>query len=1002
MADDRVRAVLSVVNDDFVDGFKQSLSAVEDFNAKLKEHMNNVGNMLSIGGGAITAFGENAMKNYGSFEAQLNKAAVVAGGTSEDIKGLSDVANEMAKDLPLDAQQAGEAMVGMAQNGAGIKQIKDYFPPIAKASTAASADIGKTAEAVQQSMNIWGGSAKRNAAILVQTANLSNASIETMGDAFSNVGTNAHSLGMSIDVTSESIGLLTNRGMSSARASMDLNHALVQMIKPSKGALGVMQQLGISYTDSSGRMKPFKQILQELNDALATYTPAQKQAALATLFGTAGEQAMLPLMEAVANKTGNASNSWDAYEKQMKKAAGTSKQAGKTLDKQASEMQKNIGSAIEQVGGSFDDLKNTAMQSQDDLLRKTLNNIADMLNNLRTSHSEIGIITRDFIGLSPIIGPVVTAAGGFIKALASIESIINPWTIFGGLLAVLAGRFIEIYNSSKPLRKAIGAIGDAFKDAFGEPVKNLLTLVKDFFESLTGKSKHASGQLSKIGSSMAKTLKKVNWKQLFVGLRTAIYDVIYIIQKLPWKQAFKTAQTAIKQVIKFIQSEWKILKKAGFQRALRQIAMALSNLAKQGLKNIRAMLPTILSSVRTLSKILAPILTTIMSLGAWLVRVVGNILKANAALMKAHPWLKKVELALGGVVLVFAKAQKIMKFVEKFRKVIWAVKDFVINLRRFIDVAKAAGTAIKAFGSLLVANPWTLVIAAIVAAVAALVVFFTKTKTGRRMWANFTKWFKNMWKGLTRWLGNLGNNMKRMFTNFWKFIQNVFNWYINAVKNYVKMQISITFGWVIANFKRWFELIKDIFTHGKYYMTHPIALAKKIIGTQISAIRDFFKRLGMINLWNAGSKVIGGFIDGLKRKWDEGKNFVGGIANWIKEHKGPIEYDAVLLEPAGNAIMAGLNKGLQNKFRDVQATIAGITDNIATSAQTMPEAFNRQLNGLAVDSRLQLQTSLQNQQIQIDRRPANINLNLGGHNYSTFVRDVTNEQSKQYDLDRRR
>ena len=218
MAEDSVRAVLSVVNDDFIAGFKQSISTVEDFNAKLKEHMNNVGNMLSIGGGAITAFGENAMKSYGNFEAQLNKAAVVAGGTSKDIKGLSDVANEMAKDLPLDAQAAGNAMVGMAQNGAGIKQIKDYFPPIAKASTAASADIGKTAEAVQQSMNIWGGSAKRNAAVLVQTANLSNASIETMSDSFSNVGTNAHSLGMSIDVTSEASGLLNNRGMSSARA----------------------------------------------------------------------------------------------------------------------------------------------------------------------------------------------------------------------------------------------------------------------------------------------------------------------------------------------------------------------------------------------------------------------------------------------------------------------------------------------------------------------------------------------------------------------------------------------------------------------------------------------------------------------------------------------------------------------------------------------------------------------------------------------------------------
>ena len=104
---------------------------------------------------------------------------------------------------------------------------------------------------------------------------------------------------------------------------------------------------------------------------------------------------------------------------------------------------------------------------------------------------------------------------------------------------------------------------------------------------------------------------------------------------------------------------------------------------------------------------------------------------------------------------------------------------------------------------------------------------------------------------------------------------------------------------------------------------------KQAVSNLVSNVTSIFNGIKNINLWSAGKAILDGFLGGLKSAWSSVTNFVGGIASWIRDHKGPIEYDRKLLIPAGTAIMKGLDQGLQDQFKDVKQTVGGMADEIS-------------------------------------------------------------------------
>ena len=774
-----IRAVLSAVDNGFTAGLDAAAAKARSFADGSKLSMEGIGTGMTVAGAAITAMGVKSLKSFGQFEASLNKAAVVAGGTAKDIGQLDDLANKMGADLPLSAQDCADAMIEMARNGAGIKDIKEQFPAIAQAATAAGADIKATAGVVQESMNIWGKSLEspqQAAAILVQTANASNASIEDMQQALATIGGTATNANMSMQVTSEAIGLLTNRGFSAAQASIDLNHAIIQMVSPSKAAKNAMAELGISFVDSQGKMKQFPLILQELNKAMANLKPDEKAQKLKAMFGTAGMQAILPLLDSVKNKSNDAKVSWDAYAKEQEKAAGSTKKATATLKEQSAEMQKNIGSSIEQLGGNWESLRNKSMKSAQAINGATIQNANRMLQWATDSNSATAQFIRGFIGLSPAIGAATTSVGMFLR---------NAKTIVG----TIGG--------------AIGGVSNFIKTA---------KLVASVVEGWDG-AKAALIAFSNQSKIAAVAVKILNSAFLTSPITWIVVGIAAVVAGLTW--FFNQTKTG--------RAMW-----ASFVPWLKRLWQGLVQITQTVWNTMRAYISTVFKNIQTVIRTGMTIIRTVFSAG-W--RILTTVVST-----------------------------------------VWKMITTIVS------------GAINAVAG---------IIRAITAAI------------------------RGDWSGA--W-----NAIKGVVQTVWDTIKSVVQAGINAVQSIVTTVMNAVKG----VFSSVWNAIRDVFNNGV----------------------QFIKQVMHIDLFAQGQAIMNSLLKGLQDIWNNVKNFVGGIGNWIKEHKGPLSYDEQLLIPAGQAIMGGLFNGLNNGFDNVQDLVSSIAQSVDSNVTDVMD----NANSLLSDSRLEL------------------------------------------------
>lgn len=401
-------------------------------------------------------------KAFGDFEAKLNGVASVSGATASEMERVKAAALQMGADTQFSSAQAADGFYELGKAGFTVSEQLATMPGVIGLAGAAQVSIGEASETTAGILRGFGLAASEATNVadqLAQAANSSAVDVSDMGEAFKYIAPIARASNQSLSEMSGILAVLGNNQIKGSQAGTTIRSALVALQKPTDDSAKILNRLGVSIQDTSGRMLPLTDVINQLRDKMSGYSETQRSAALATIFGQESLSGMMALINQAPG----------AVEK-MVQAQANATGAAQTM---ADGLNKGLNFQLQQLGGSVETL---AIQIGEDLsgaIGVVNNALTGLVNFLGTIPAPIRQFGAMLAGAALVATSLAAAIGGLAAALPALAAgfaamtgpvglaVIGVSALVAGGLA-LAGAFSQTktatLGSSQAISKQIGEV----------------------------------------------------------------------------------------------------------------------------------------------------------------------------------------------------------------------------------------------------------------------------------------------------------------------------------------------------------------------------------------------------------------------------------------------------------------------------------------------------------------------------------------------------------------
>ncbi|HAQ0367842.1 TPA: phage tail tape measure protein [Enterococcus faecium] len=921
-----VEALLKATDSGFVKTFKDAQDAVKTFEKNSNSMTTAVGKVMQGTGAAMTKYittpligvGVAAAKVGGDFEAQMSRVKAISGATGDTFEQMKQQAIDLGAKTAFSAKESAAGMENLASAGFSAQEIMKAMPGLLDLAAVSGGDVALASENTATALRGFGleaSEAGHVADVFARAAADTNAEVGDMGEALKYVAPVANSMGISLEETAAAIGIMSDAGIKGSQAGTTLRGALSRLARPTKAMQDTMDNLGVSFYDADGKMKPLKTQVELLKKAFEGLTPEQQQNALVTLYGQESLSGMMALIDKGPDSLGKLTKS-------LKDSDGAA-------DDMARTMQDNMNSSIEQMFGAFE---SAAIVIQK-ILAPSIKKVADAISGLVEKFVSAPESTQKLI---VAIGLIVAAIGPLIFMIGSVIIWINRVKVALALMGTsMSGVILPVLGIVAAI-SALIAIG---------------VLVYKNWDKIAAFGKQVWKNITMFVSDTANSIKKV-WKStgewfnnLWKSIKEGADNVWTTIQEAPGKAAdwIKNKWTETKE---FFSSIWDGIKEA-------------ASSAWEGIVNILA--PYVIA----IKNVFQPMIDFFTNLWSQIGSIAGSA------------WEIIKTAVMGPILLLIDLITGNFNQLKEDASMLWTTLTTNIQniITTFVDIVVGYYTALKDT----VINIWNVL-----------------TSTIKDVWNSFTTWIKETTNNIVNSIKQGWNNLKQgtidLFNNMIQGAKDLWNsfkaWFINLV---IGTKDNIIQGW--ENLKQGTIDTFNNLVNGAQEAWDNLVNA---VSDTVDRVTGWFDNLKNIDLLAAGKAIMDSFLEGLQNAWKSVQDFVGGIGDWIREHKGPIQYDRKLLIPAGQAIMNGLNKGLTGGFNEVQNTVGSMADFIA-------ELFNANHD---VDIAANLKNANKNIGAQVEHKvnmggstkPAVFKFNLGRQSFRLFVDDISQAMGEGADI----
>lgn len=449
-----------------------------------------------------------SIKVGNEFQAQMSRVQAIAGATGGELDKMKAQAIELGAKTAFSAKEAAQGMENLASAGFQVNEIMDAMPGVLDLAAVSGGDVAASSEAMASSLRAFGleaGQAGHVADVFARAAADTNAETVDMAEAMKYVAPVAHSMGLSLEETAASIGIMADAGIKGSQAGTTLRGALSRIAKPTKAMVKSMDQLGVSFYDANGKMIPLREQIAQLKTATAGLTQEERNRHLVTLYGQNSLSGMLALLDAGPEKLDKMTNA-------LINSDGAAREMAET-------MQDNLASKIEQMGGAFESAAIVIQQILEPALTKVVGGITKLIEaflNMSPVGQKMVVI---FAGMVAALGPLLLIAGTVMTTMVKLRiamQFLGP-AFMGtmGTIALVVAAFYALvavfmiaYTKSERFRNLIDSLAPAIKKGLGIAVEWAAEKLKVLWEWLQKATEKVKEFGSAISSKVANTLQQ--------------------------------------------------------------------------------------------------------------------------------------------------------------------------------------------------------------------------------------------------------------------------------------------------------------------------------------------------------------------------------------------------------------------------------------------------------------------------------------------------------------